>query len=107
MLHEAILNLLQRGVAGQVLFRLQKCLFLECIPFVVSVIFLALAYLIEAALISILIISHNSILSTSRWPLYSFETSCIVFLISSMYSLSVKKLVFNFQKPGPGCSKAD
>ena len=63
--------------------------------------FLALAYLTEAALISILITSHNSILSTSRWPFYSFETSCIVFLISSTYSLSVKKLVFNFQKPGP------
>ena len=57
MLHEGILYLLQRGVAG--------------------------------------------ILSTSRWSLYSFETSCIVFLISSMYSHSVKKLVFNFQKPGP------
>ena len=55
----------------------------------------------EAALISILTTSHNSILSISRWHLYSFETSCIVFLISSTYLLSVKKLVFYFQKPGP------
>jgi len=40
-------------------------------------------------------------LSTSWWPLYSFETSPIVFLINSMYSFSVRKWVFSFQKPGP------
>ena len=101
MLHGGILYLLQRGVAGQGLFSIAEMSFSRMYSFCRVCDFLALAYLIEAALISILITTPNSILSTSRWSLYSFETSYIVLLISSTYSLSVKKMVFNFQKSGP------
>ena len=47
------------------------------------------------------IVSQRSTATTSMLFWYSFATSVIVVFIKLIYSLSDKKDVFNFQKPGP------
>ena len=66
MLHEGILYLLQGGVPGQVLFSIAGMSFSKRHSFRRERDFLALAYLMKAALTAILITSHNSILSISQ-----------------------------------------
>ena len=62
---------------------------------------LCFAYCIDFERICIFIVSQRSTASTSVLFWYSFATSVIVVFIKLIYSLSDRKDVFNFQKPGP------
>ena len=62
---------------------------------------LCFAYCIDFERICIFIVSQRSTASTSVLFWYSFATSVIVVFITLIYSLSDRKDVFNFQKPGP------
>ena len=62
---------------------------------------LCFAYCIDFERICIFNVFQRSTASTSVLFWYSFATSVIVVFIKLIYSLSDRKDIFNFQKPGP------
>ena len=63
--------------------------------------FFSLAHFSELERICIFLVSQRRTASTSSLFLFSIATSSIVFLINSINSLSNRKDVLSFQKPGP------
>ena len=62
--------------------------------------FFSLAYFSKLEQICIVIVSHRRTASTSSLFLFSIATSSIGFLINSINSLSNRRDVLSFQKPG-------